>query len=105
MQYLTQIICAAFSAVAIVLAAVMPFVANRKQDKRKDKDGLKQAVRSLLYADIENRCLKFIMAGEIPHDELKRLTEDWHVYHDKDKLNGNGYLNDLMGRVSTLPVV
>lgn len=100
MQYITDIIVALIGLAGIC----MPFIANRKQDQRKDKDGLKQAVRSLLYADLEHRCLKFIERGYIPHDEFKRLTEDWHVYHDPDKLNGNGYLDELMSRVNKLPI-
>lgn len=101
MQYITEIVVALIGLCGIA----MPFIANRNQDKRKDADGLKQAVRSLLYADIERRCLLFISSGQIPHDELKRLTEDWHVYHDKNKLNGNGYLNDLMSKINQLPIV
>lgn len=98
MQYITEIIVALIGLAGIA----MPFIANRRQDKRKDGDGLKQAVRSLLYADIERRCLNYMAKGFITPTQRKLLIADWEVYHNK--LGGNGYLDDLMGLAKALPI-
>lgn len=98
MQYITEIIVALIGLAGIA----MPFIANRRQDKRKDGDGLKQAVRSLLYADIERRCLHYMERGFITPTQRKLLIADWEVYHNK--LGGNGYLDDLMGLAKALPI-
>ena len=81
-----------------LIAIVMPFIANMVQNR----SGTKQAVRSLLYSDLERRCLIYIQQGFITAKEFKLLSEDWNIYHNK--LKGNGYLDDLVANVKNLPI-
>ena len=96
------IIVAIINGIFALAAILMPFIANKGQDKRRDSNGLKQAVRSLLYSDLERRCFVYIQQGYISAKDFKLLLEDWNCYHEK--LKGNGYLDELMNQVKGLPI-
>ena len=66
-------------------------------------DVLFLADRTILYDRIKHLGKSYIARGWITVEELEDLTNMHDVYHDKDKLNGNGFLDELMKSVNALP--
>ena len=62
------------------------------------------ADRTLLYDRIKHIGKSYIARGYITVEELEDLTLMHSVYHDKDKLNGNGFLDGIMENVHKLPL-
>lgn len=62
------------------------------------------ADRTILYDRIKHIGKSHIARGYITVEELEDLSLMHSVYHDKDKLNGNGFLDDLMKNVRKLPI-
>lgn len=61
------------------------------------------ADRTILYDRIKHLGKSYIARGYVTVEELEDLGVMHSVYHDKDKLNGNGFLDDLMTSVRQLP--
>lgn len=59
-------------------------------------DVLCMADRALLYDRIKHLAKAYISRGYITFEEMEDLKMMHQIYHDKDKLNGNGFLDDLM---------
>lgn len=59
-------------------------------------DVLFLADRTILYDRIKHLGKSYIARGWLTVEELEDLTSMHEVYHDPDKLNGNGFLDDLM---------
>lgn len=55
--------------------------------------------RMLLYDKIKYLAKSYIKRGYVTVEELEDLNAMHKLYHDKDKLDGNGFLNDLMNTV------
>lgn len=68
---------------------------NRKMDV------LFLADRTILYDRIKFLAKSFIARGWVTVEELEDLNRMHAVYHDGDKLNGNGFLDKLMKKVNT----
>lgn len=62
------------------------------------------ADRTLLYDRIKHIGKTHIARGNITVEELEDLKLMHSVYHDKDKLNGNGFLDAIMENVHKLPL-
>lgn len=62
------------------------------------------ADRTILYDRIKHLGKSYISRGFVTVEELEDLDLMHSVYHDKDKLNGNGFLDSLMKTVHALPV-
>ena len=62
------------------------------------------ADRTILYDRIKHLGKSYIARGYITVEELEDIDLMHLVYHDKDKLNGNGFLDNLMKTVHALPV-
>ena len=60
------------------------------------------ADRTILYDRIKHLGKSYIARGYVTVEELEDLTRMHSVYHDKDKLNGNGFLDELMTAVNQL---
>ena len=60
------------------------------------------ADRTILYDRIKHLGKSYIARGYGTVEELEDLTLMHSVYHDKDKLNGNGFLDELMASVNHL---
>lgn len=58
------------------------------------------ADRTILYGQIKQIAKSYIDRGYITVEELEDLNMMHQVYHDKDKLNGNGFLDNLMHTVN-----
>lgn len=65
---------------------------------------LVEADRTLLYDRIKHLGKSYIARGYITVEELEDLDLMHEVYHNKDKLGGNGFLDALMKTVHTLEV-
>ena len=61
------------------------------------------ADRTILYDRIKHLGKSYITRGYVTLEELEDLKRMHDVYHDPDKLNGNGFLDDLMNAVRSLP--
>lgn len=66
-------------------------------------DVLVVADRTILYDRIKHIGKSYIARGYVTLEELEDLERMHQVYHDKDKLNGNGFLDELMKTVKSLP--
>lgn len=98
MNFEPIVVVAVINGIFSLIAIAMPFIANMWQNRT----GTKQALRSLLYSDLERRCLLYIQQGFITAKDFKLLVEDWDTYHNK--LKGNGYLDELVSQVKGLPI-
>ena len=65
---------------------------------------LVEADRTLLYDRIKHLGKSYIARGYITVEELEDLDLMHEVYHNKDKLGGNGFLDALMKTVHALEV-
>lgn len=59
------------------------------------------AQRTSMYDRIKHIAKSYISRGWVTVEELEDLNRMHEVYHDPDKLNGNGFLNELMHTVNT----
>lgn len=65
---------------------------------------LVEADRTILYDRIKHLGKSYIARGYVTVEELEDLDLMHTVYHDKDKLGGNGFLDALMKTVHGLEV-
>ena len=65
-------------------------------------DVLFLADRTVLYDRIKFLAKSYIDRGWVTVEELEDLNRMHDVYHDPDKLDGNGLLKDLMKTVNSL---
>lgn len=63
-------------------------------------DVLFLADRTILYDRIKHLGKTYIARGWLTVEELEDLTSMHQVYHDPDKLNGNGFLDELLHTVT-----
>ena len=61
------------------------------------------ADRTILYDRIKHLGKTYIARSYVTLEELEDLERMHAVYHDADKLNGNGFLDELMKTVKSLP--
>lgn len=59
-----------------------------------------EADRTILYDRIKHLGKSYIARGYVTVEELEDLNMMHSVYHDKDKLKGNGFLDNLMHTVN-----
>lgn len=69
----------------------------------KDK-AIAEGIRILLYDRIKHLANSYIQKGYITTEQLEDLISMHKVYHDKDKLDGNGFLDSLMKQAKRLPI-
>ena len=81
------------------------------EDEREEKltkeinrklDVLFLADRTVLYDRIKFLAKSYIDRGWVTVEELEDLNRMHDVYHDPDKLDGNGFLKDLIKTVNNL---
>ncbi len=78
---------------------------NRElEELRRLVEVLMEADRTLLYDRIKHLGKSYIARGFVTVEELEDLNLMHTVYHDRDKLGGNGFLDELMHRVRSLEV-
>lgn len=86
------------------LTALITNLFNVYRDRKSHEDGIAEGVQLLLYDRIKTLAKHHIAAGTISPDDLEDLSRMWTCYHDPEGLNGNGYLDSLMGAVKRLPI-
>lgn len=73
------------------------------REKRKNEDnGVKEALRLIMKDRLRFLCIHYINQGWIYEDELDDLIAMHHCYHND--LNGNGFLDTLMDKVTHLEI-
>lgn len=91
---------------AVIGSGVLTTIINRifsVIDKKKEKDNTTvTGLRTLLMIEIRKLGEEYLSQECISKDDLEDIIELWRVYHDK--MGGNGYLDNIMGRVKTLPI-
>ena len=92
--------------VAIIGSGLLSTIVNRlfsAIDKRQEqKSGVTHGIRLVLKDRLRFLCVRYIEQGWIYEDELDDLVAMHSCYHEV--LGGNGYLDELMGRVKALPI-
>ena len=74
------------------------------RDLKKLVNVLVEADRTILYDRIKHLGKSYIARGSVTVEELEDIDLMHKVYHDKDKLGGNGFLDNLMKTVHALEV-
>lgn len=72
------------------------------QDLHRLVDALIIAERETLYDRIKYLAKSYIKKGWVSVEDYEDLKRMHHVYHSKDILNGNGFLDALMAEVDQL---
>ena len=73
-----------------------------QHDKKNEQmDSLVIAARMILYDRIKHLGKSYLSRGWVYVEEMEDLEKMHAVYHGQ--LGGNGFLNDLMGKVKDLP--
>ena len=75
--------------------------AEQMKEINRKLDVLFLADRTLLYDRIKYLAKSYISRGCVTIEELEDLNRMHAVYHDSDKLDGNGFLKELMNTVNT----
>ena len=78
--------------------------ARELQELKRLVNVLVEADRTVLYDRIKHLGKSYIARGWVTVEELEDIDQMHTVYHDKDKLGGNGFLDNLMKTVHTLEV-
>jgi hypothetical protein len=78
--------------------------AEESQELKRLVGVLLEADRTILYDRIKHLGKSYIARGYITVEELEDIDLMHGVYHDKDKLGGNGFLDTLMQTVHALEV-
>lgn len=71
------------------------------QEINRKLDVLFLADRTILYDRIKHLAKSYIDRGYVTVEELEDLNRMHAVYHDPDKLDGNGFLKELLNTVNT----
>lgn len=72
------------------------------RDLRKDTDRIIAALRLDYYNQIKKLAKKYIARGHIYVEEYEDFSRMYDMYHDPDKLDGNGLLKALKEEVDQL---
>ena len=75
--------------------------AEQMKEINRKLDVLFLADRTLLYDRIKYLAKSYIARSWVTIEELEDLNRMHAVYHDSDKLDGNGFLKELMNTVNT----
>ena len=83
-------------------AGLVNQICNHFAKRAERKSGMNKGIRLILKNDIRTLCIKYIEQGWIYEDELEDIIIMHECYHND--LGGNGYLDELMKRVKSLPI-
>ena len=83
-------------------ATLLSFCTQLIRDRLKNRHGVAAGVKIILYDRIKWMGNKYIERGWISSEELEDLVEMHRIYHDE--LIGNGFLDEIMKKVKTLPL-
>lgn len=75
---------------------------EEKSETQEALDDLRQGLMILLYDRIKHLGMSYIARNSISSEELEDLISMHKIYHGA--LQGNGFLDSLMGQVKGLPI-
>lgn len=84
------------------LTAVITNIFTIIKERKSQSKGIAEGVQLLLYDRIKYLSKSYIKDSQISPEDLEDITRMWSCYHDD--LEGNGYLDSLMGAVKKLPL-
>lgn len=90
------------AAVVSGITSVVLWLLNNKKAKNEHTEDIKSGLQTLLFYEIKRASLEHIAEGSIYAEDLEDLKRMHSVYHDK--LDGNGYLDNIMHKVDKLPL-
>jgi hypothetical protein len=88
-----------------IISGIFSIIRDRKTKKlRNDREYecIRDGLQQLMYDRIKYLCKSHISRGYIFSNDLEDLVRMHKIYHDR--LNGNGFCDDLMEAVSHLPI-
>lgn len=88
--------------VAIIGSGVLNTILNYLISLKEKKKGVNQSLRLLMKDRLRFLCMHYIEQGWIYQDELEDIMAMHKCYHDD--LNGNGFLDKMMTKVTNLEV-
>lgn len=98
-------------AVAALVSGIFSVIVMRVQNKMQREaqsanknDAIAEGVKLLLYDRIKHLGNSYIQHGYVTGEQLEDLMMMHEVYHNRNKLNGNGFLDKLMEQVKNLPI-
>lgn len=95
-------------ALSTLISCIFALVREKRAAKQKESEEfkvLREGLQQLMYDRIKYLCKTHISRGYIASNDLEDLERMHKTYHDKDKLNGNGFLDDLMEAVHELDII
>lgn len=84
------------------LTALITNIFQLIKERNAHVDGISAGVKLLLYDRIKYLAKSYIEQEFIWAEDLEDLQRMWDCYHKK--LDGNGYLDNLMANVHRLPI-
>lgn len=93
------------SVISTIAIAMMNRRWAKKDKEEKDKDCIKEALQFILLDIIDRQGNAYIEQGYISRSQYERFEKCYHIYHDPDKLNGNGFASKVYNGVQGLRVV
>lgn len=91
-----------FDLLGIVVSACVGYLFAQRSKSKQVDEGIQAGVRVLLYDRIKHLGKKYIENGSISIEELEDLHSMHAIYHND--LGGNGFLDNLMKSVESLPL-
>lgn len=85
-----------------LINTLLTYIIGRRERKKDELSGIKKAMCFMLKDSLKISCMNYIEQGWIYEDELEELIETHKCYHND--LDGNGWLDELMSRVKSLPI-
>lgn len=85
-----------------LLSVIVTEISSHFKEKRRKKSKEVKGIRMCLYVMIKDRGRSYLKQGFITAEDLEDMIMMHKVYHDD--LGGNGYLDQVMTQVKTLPI-
>lgn len=85
-----------------ILNTIITYAISSHEKKKNADNGIKQSLRLLMKDRLRSLCMHYIEQKWIYEDELEDLIAMHKCYHDE--LKGNGFLDELMKKVTNLEV-
>lgn len=84
--------------------AVIQAIISHIRQKKEKKDLTKACFRMLFLDLLERMGADYVKQGYVTKNQYLVFDECYHIYHDEDKLNGNGYAKRVNDAVQALPI-
>lgn len=85
-----------------LLNTIVSRLFDRADRKRDSTESIKESLRLILLDMLHRQGQSYIEQGSISKDQWETYDSAYHLYHDKDKLGGNGYAEKIYDEVRKL---